>query len=90
MRALALALLAALGMTLSALADSGSIGGAPTGGGTTLPAAASTGETASPPCGCGGPKSYYFKKYGTIKAPAFQSGTQNSAPVNPPIAGTSG
>jgi hypothetical protein len=90
MRAPTLALLAAAGMTLSALADSGSAGGGPTESATPPPATSRIGETAPPPCGCGGPKSYYFKKYGTIKAPSFRSGPQNSAPVNSPVAGTSG
>ena len=35
-------------------------------------------------CGCGGPKSYYAKKYGTVKPPAFTAVTGTTAPVPTP------
>lgn len=55
-------------------------------------------------CGCGGPKEFYMKKYGTIKPPAFVPATTTAAPtaapaptagsaaapVNPPATGQGG
>jgi hypothetical protein len=84
LRALALPLLAILALTLSASADSGS------GPATATTAAGSTASSEeAAPCGCGGPKSYYLKKYGTIKPPAFQSQTggqpQATAPATAPV-----
>ena len=36
-------------------------------------------------CGCGGPKSYYAKKYGTVQPPfAAVNGTTTPAPVGAP------
>jgi hypothetical protein len=92
LRGLALPLLAVLALSLAASADSGS--GAAT---ATTAAGASSGEEAAP-CGCGGPKSYYLKKYGTIKPPAFQPQTEgqpqatapDTTPVNPPPTGSGG
>jgi hypothetical protein len=89
LRGLALISLAALALSLTASADSGSGAGSAS---TATAGTAATEEAA--PCGCGGPKSYYLKKYGTIKPPAFQSPTegqpQTTAPVNPPSTSTGG
>ena len=92
LRVLALILLAALALSLTASADSGSSAG------TAATAAGMVPSEEAAPCGCGGPKSYYLKKYGTIKPPAFQSQTQGqpqataptTAPVNPPSTGNGG
>lgn len=35
-------------------------------------------------CGCGGPKSYYAKKYGTVKPPEFTLETGTAAPLPSP------
>lgn len=92
MRILAWAFLAALATMPSASAGSGSTEGS-TGGmaGAPPPAiAVGSGETAAAPCGCAGPKSYYLKKYGTIKPPGLGPGGPLPAPVNPPATGAGG
>jgi len=90
LRALALPLLAVSALTLTASADSGS--------GAVTAAAGTASSAEAAPCGCGGPKSYYLKKYGTIRPPAFQAQTAgqpqatapSTAPVNPPSTGDGG
>jgi hypothetical protein len=80
LRALVLPLLAILALTLTASADSGS------GPATTTTAASAASSEEATPCGCGGPKSYYLKKYGTIKPPAFQSQTEGQPQATAPAA----
>jgi len=92
LRGMALILLAAWALSLTASADSGSDAT-----GTTAAAGTAPSEEAAP-CGCGGPKSYYFKKYGTIRPPAFQTPAEGqpqatapgTAPVNSSSTGNGG
>lgn len=37
-------------------------------------------------CGCGGPKSYYARKYGTVKPPQFNLLTGTTTPAPLPVA----
>lgn len=90
-RVLALAAIVALVGGIAVWADSGSGPSSP------APAVAATPASATEdaaPCGCGGPKSYYLKKYGTIKPPAFQNQTegqpQTAPSVNPPSTSSGG
>lgn len=93
---LALALLAALGGGIAVWADSGSGAGTAVVPPATTAAAAAAEKAA--PCGCGGPKAYYLKKYGTIKPPALQFQNQGqpqatapgATPVNPTVTGSGG
>ncbi len=84
-RILVLAAIAALVGGIAVWADTGFEPGGPAATVAATPASAT--EDAAP-CGCGGPKSYYLKKYGTIKPPAFQNQTegpsQTTPSVNPP------
>jgi hypothetical protein len=41
-------------------------------------------------CGCGGPKSYYAKKYGTVKPPQFNLLTGTTTPAPAPAPESSG
>lgn len=94
-RILGLAAVVALVGGIAVWADS-STGTGPTTTNANATGTAATEEAA--PCGCGGPKSYYLKKYGTIKPPAFQTQTegqpqtppQNTGPVNPSSTGNGG
>lgn len=90
-RILVLAVAVALVGGIAVWADSGS---GTSSSATATAAVTSTTTEEAAPCGCGGPKSYYLKKYGTIKPPAFQSPTegqpQTTAPVNPPSTSTGG
>ena len=84
-RILVLAALVALVGGIAVWADTGSN---PTGPVATVAATPAGATEDAAPCGCGGPKSYYLKKYGTIKPPAFQNQTEGQPPtvpsVNPP------
>jgi hypothetical protein len=91
MRILVLAGIVALVGGIAVWADSGS---EPNNPATTVAATPASAAEDAAPCSCGGPKSYYLKKYGTIKPPAFQNQTdgqpQATPPVNPPSTGTGG
>ena len=94
-RILGLVAVVALVGGIAVWADSGSGSGTAT---TATNAAGATATEEAAPCGCGGPKSYYLKKYGTIKPPAFQTQTegqpqapsQNTGSVNRSSTGNGG
>ena len=81
-RILVLAAMVALAGGIAVWADTGSQPGSPAATVAATPASAT--EDAAP-CGCGGPKSYYLKKYGTIKPPALQNQTEGQPPTTPPV-----
>lgn len=91
LRILVLAAIVALVGGLAVWADSGS---APVSPAATVAATPASSTEDAAPCGCGGPKSYYLKKYGTIKPPAFQNQTEGQPPtapsVNPPSTSSGG
>lgn len=91
-RILVLAATVALVGGIAVWADTGSEPGSPAATVAATPASATTEDAA--PCGCGGPKSYYLKKYGTIKPPALQNQTDGQSrttpSVNPPSTSSGG
>jgi hypothetical protein len=96
LRILGLVAVVALAGGIAVWADSGSGTGTAT---TAASPAAATGTTEeAAPCGCGGPKSYYLKKYGTIKPPFLETQTegqpqtpaQATGTVNPASTGNGG
>jgi hypothetical protein len=61
--------------------------GAGTGSATTATNASASATEEAAPCGCGGPKAYYLKKYGTIKPPQLQSQSEGQPQAAPSAAG---